>query len=42
MTPPEDLVTIPPVQRNRMLMMVVGTGAAVGLHLGLLHLYMWN
>src|SRR5687767_6875849 len=39
---PEGLVTIHPVQRNRMLLLVLGTGAAVGLHLGLLHLYMWR
>jgi signal transduction histidine kinase len=36
------IVTPPPVQRNRMLLMVLGTGAAVGLHLGLLHLFMWR
>jgi sensor histidine kinase YesM len=41
MTPP-NVVTPPPVQRNRMLLMVLGTGAAVGLHLGLLHLFMWK
>ena len=37
-----DLAAQPPVQRNRMLLLVLGTGAAVGLHLGLLHLYMWR
>jgi signal transduction histidine kinase len=31
-----------PTQRNRMLLLVVGTGMAVGLHLGLLHLYLWH
>jgi len=39
---PQPLVTIPPLSRNRMMLMVLGTGAAVGLHLGLLHLYMWR
>jgi signal transduction histidine kinase len=39
---PKDLLSPPPVQRNRMLLLVLGTGAAVGLHLGLLHLYMWR
>lgn len=39
---PDDLVNPPPVQRNRMLLLVLGTGAAVGLHLGLLHLFMWK
>jgi len=38
----QPLVTIPPLQRSRMMLMVLGTGAAVGLHLGLLHLYMWR
>ena len=39
----EGLVTIPPLQqRNRMLLLVLGMGAAVGLHLGLLHLFMWR
>jgi signal transduction histidine kinase len=41
MTPPQ-LVSPRPLQRNRMLLLVLGTGAAVGLHLGLLHLYIWN
>jgi signal transduction histidine kinase len=27
---------------NRMLLLVFGTGLAVGLHLGLLHLFLWN
>src|SRR5262249_47744853 len=31
-----------PLNRSRMMLMVLGTGAAVGLHLGLLHLYMWG
>jgi two-component sensor histidine kinase len=35
-------MTIPPLSRSRMMLMVLGTGAAVGLHLGLLHLYMWR
>jgi sensor histidine kinase YesM len=39
---PQDLVAPHPVQRNRMLLLVLGTGAAVGLHLGLLHLYIWK
>ena len=39
---PANLVTPPPAQRNRMLLVVLGTGAAVGLHLGLLHLFMWK
>ena len=39
---PEDVVTPPRMQRNRMLLLVLGMGAAVGLHLGLLHLYMWK
>ena len=38
----QELVTPRPTQRNRMLLLVIGTGAAVGLHLGLLHLYMWK
>jgi sensor histidine kinase YesM len=38
----QPVVTIPPLKRSRMLLMVLGTGAAVGLHLGLLHLYMWR
>ena len=30
------------VQRNHMLLLVLGMGAAMGLHLGLLHLFMWK
>ena len=39
---PENVVTPPRMQRSRMLLLVLGMGAAVGLHLGLLHLYMWR
>jgi len=39
---PQPVVTIPPLNRSRMMLMVLGTGAAVGLHLGLLHGYMWG
>jgi signal transduction histidine kinase len=38
----QEPVTPRPTQRNRMLLLVFGTGAAVGLHLALLHLYMWK
>ena len=31
-----------PSRTNRMLLMVFGTGAAIGLHLGLLHLFLWR
>src|SRR5262245_61844583 len=39
---PQPVVTIPPLNRSRMMLMVLGTGAAVGLHLGLLHAFMWR
>src|SRR5215470_15575566 len=39
---PQNALTPLPVQRNVMLLLVLGTGAAVGLHLGFLHLYMWR
>ncbi len=42
MAPQYDVLTPQARQRNRMLLLVLGTGAAVGLHLGLLHLYMWR
>jgi signal transduction histidine kinase len=42
MTPIDQQTAHPPVQRNRMLLLTLGTGAAVGLHLGLLHLFMWK
>jgi signal transduction histidine kinase len=42
MAPIEHDTTDPPVQRNRMLWLTLGTGAAVGLHLGLLHVFMWK
>ncbi len=29
-------------RRNRMMLLVFGTGAAVGLHLGLLHVFLWR
>src|SRR5262249_52733254 len=29
-------------RRNRMLLLVFGSGAAIGLHLGLLHLFLWR
>ena len=31
-----------PSQRSRMLLLVLGVGAATGLHLGLLHWFMWR
>ena len=42
MAPIDHQTADPPVQRNRMLLLTLGTGAAVGLHLGLLHLFMWR
>jgi len=37
------LVPVPlPSRSNRMLLLVFGTGAATGLHLGLLHLFLWR
>src|SRR5262245_40369618 len=37
------LASVPhPSRTNRMLLMVFGTGAATGLHLGLLHLFLWR
>jgi signal transduction histidine kinase len=42
MVAPEDLTQPTPMGRNRMLLLVLGTGAAVGIHLGLLHLFMWR
>src|SRR5262249_42506078 len=32
----------PPIPRNRMLLMVLAMGGIVGLHLGLLHLFLWR
>src|SRR6185295_13353784 len=31
-----------PPRNNRMLLLVFGTGAAIGLHLGLLHVFLWR
>ncbi len=31
-----------PTRRTRMLLLVFGTGAAIGLHLGLLHVFLWR
>src|SRR5262245_21748556 len=40
---PRPTLTMPQSsRRNRMLMLVFGTGLAVGLHLGLLHLVLWG
>jgi signal transduction histidine kinase len=39
--PAEQLMT-GPVQRNRMVLLVFGVGIASGLHLGMLHLFLWR
>src|SRR5262249_30336249 len=42
MGPRPRLIMPPSTRRNRMLLLVFGTGLATGLHLGLLHLVLWN
>src|SRR5215510_13390448 len=40
---PRPMPQMPPsTRRNRMLLLVFGTGLATGLHLGLLHLVLWR
>jgi signal transduction histidine kinase len=40
---PRPMLQMPPsTRRNRMLLLVFGTGLATGLHLGLLHLVLWR
>src|SRR5262245_37606177 len=39
---PRPVPMPPSTRRNRMLMLVFGTGLAIGLHLGLFHLVLWH
>src|SRR5213594_1222775 len=39
---PVPVVVSHPSRTNRMLLLVFGTGAVIGLHLGLLHLFLWR
>jgi two-component system LytT family sensor kinase len=39
--PAEQHMTVP-IQRNRMVLLVFGVGIASGLHLGMLHLFLWR
>jgi sensor histidine kinase YesM len=38
----EPTVTNPAFNRSRMLLLIFGVGAATGLHLGMLHLFLWR
>jgi signal transduction histidine kinase len=44
MPAPDTMLALnaPPGRTNRMLLLVFGTGLAMGLHLGLLHLFLWR
>src|SRR5262245_58258529 len=39
---PRPVLPMPSTRRNRMMMLVFGTGLAIGLHLGLFHLVLWH
>jgi signal transduction histidine kinase len=39
---PADQLMTRPIQRNRMVLLVFGVGIASGLHLGMLHLFLWR
>src|SRR5439155_22672515 len=40
--PPALAPMLPPRRANRMLLLVFGTGAAIGLQLGVLHVFLWR
>jgi len=40
--PPALATMLPPRRANRMLLLVFGTGAAIGLQLGVLHVFLWR